>query len=73
MTVLQTRPDTAAVGLGDRPLRASEESYRAMFEAYRRIFARWHPPGNAGFITVVEDAARGVLVGGRRGARRCGR
>jgi pyruvate/2-oxoglutarate dehydrogenase complex dihydrolipoamide dehydrogenase (E3) component len=59
-----TDPEVGAVGLTETLARERYEQVRAGTAEVASSARGWiHGPGNAGFITVVEDAGRGVLVG----------
>jgi pyruvate/2-oxoglutarate dehydrogenase complex dihydrolipoamide dehydrogenase (E3) component len=59
-----TDPEIGAVGLTESAARERYDQVRVGTTQLSSTARGWiHGPGNAGFITVVEDAARGVLVG----------
>jgi pyruvate/2-oxoglutarate dehydrogenase complex dihydrolipoamide dehydrogenase (E3) component len=59
-----TDPEVGAVGLTERAARERFDAVRVGTVPLASTARGWiHGPGNAGFITVVEDAGRGVLVG----------
>jgi pyruvate/2-oxoglutarate dehydrogenase complex dihydrolipoamide dehydrogenase (E3) component len=59
-----TDPEVGAVGLTEALARERYEQVRVGTSTVASSARGWiHGPGNAGFITVVEDAGRGVLVG----------
>ena len=59
-----TDPEIGAVGLTESAARERYDQVRVGTTELSSTARGWiHGPGNAGFITVVEDAARGVLVG----------
>jgi pyruvate/2-oxoglutarate dehydrogenase complex dihydrolipoamide dehydrogenase (E3) component len=59
-----TDPEVGAVGLTEALARERYEQVRVGTAKVASSARGWiHGPGNAGFITVVEDAGRGVLVG----------
>jgi pyruvate/2-oxoglutarate dehydrogenase complex dihydrolipoamide dehydrogenase (E3) component len=59
-----TDPEIGAVGLTESAARERYGQVRVGTTELSSTARGWiHGPGNAGFITVVEDAARGVLVG----------
>jgi pyruvate/2-oxoglutarate dehydrogenase complex dihydrolipoamide dehydrogenase (E3) component len=59
-----TDPEIGAVGLTESAARERYETVRVGTAQVASSARGWiHGPGNAGFITVVEDAGRGVLVG----------
>ncbi|MFC5382059.1 dihydrolipoyl dehydrogenase family protein [Aquipuribacter nitratireducens] len=59
-----TDPEVASVGLSERAARASLTRVRVGTAQVPSTARGWiHKAGNEGFVTVVEDADRGVLVG----------
>lgn len=59
-----TDPEVGAVGLTEAQARERYDDVRVGTTQVSTTARGWiHGPGNAGFITVVEDAGRGVLVG----------
>jgi len=59
-----TDPEVASVGLSERAARESLPRVRVGTAQVPSTARGWiHKAGNEGFITVVEDAERGVLVG----------
>jgi pyruvate/2-oxoglutarate dehydrogenase complex dihydrolipoamide dehydrogenase (E3) component len=59
-----TDPEVGAVGLTEARAREQYADVRVGTTQVSTTARGWiHGPGNAGFITVVEDAGRGVLVG----------
>jgi pyruvate/2-oxoglutarate dehydrogenase complex dihydrolipoamide dehydrogenase (E3) component len=59
-----TDPEVGAVGLTESAARERYERVRVGTTQVSSSARGWiHGPGNAGFITVVEDVGRGVLVG----------
>lgn len=59
-----TDPEIGAVGLTESQARERFQDVRVGTTQVPSTARGWiHGPGNAGFITVVEDAGRGVLVG----------
>jgi pyruvate/2-oxoglutarate dehydrogenase complex dihydrolipoamide dehydrogenase (E3) component len=59
-----TDPEVGRVGLSEQQARDQGISVRTGAEAISASARGWiHGPGNEGFIKVVEDAERGVLVG----------
>jgi pyruvate/2-oxoglutarate dehydrogenase complex dihydrolipoamide dehydrogenase (E3) component len=59
-----TDPEVGAVGLTEAQARERYDDVRVGTTQVSSSARGWiHGPGNAGFITVVEDAGRGVLVG----------
>jgi pyruvate/2-oxoglutarate dehydrogenase complex dihydrolipoamide dehydrogenase (E3) component len=59
-----TDPEVGAVGLTEDLARERYEQVRVGTATVASSARGWiHGPGNAGFITVVEDAGRGILVG----------
>lgn len=59
-----TDPEVGAVGLTERAARERFGEVRVGTAQVSSSARGWiHGPGNAGFITVVEDVGRGVLVG----------
>jgi pyruvate/2-oxoglutarate dehydrogenase complex dihydrolipoamide dehydrogenase (E3) component len=59
-----TDPEVGAVGMTEHAARERVADVRVGTAQVSSSARGWiHGPGNAGFITVVEDAGRGVLVG----------
>jgi pyruvate/2-oxoglutarate dehydrogenase complex dihydrolipoamide dehydrogenase (E3) component len=59
-----TDPEVGSVGLTQRAAREQGLTVRTGTSQVSRSARGWiHGPGNAGFITLVEDADQGVLVG----------
>jgi len=59
-----TDPEVGSVGLGEAAARAAGVRVRVGFTALPSSARGWiHKAGNDGFVKVVEDAERGVLVG----------
>jgi pyruvate/2-oxoglutarate dehydrogenase complex dihydrolipoamide dehydrogenase (E3) component len=63
--VVFTDPELGAVGLTERQARAAGLNVRVGRAEIERSARGWlHGPGTTGIVKVVEDADRGVLVGG---------
>ncbi len=59
-----TDPEVGGVGMTEAQARAAGLRVRVASVELRKVSRGWiHGPGNAGFIKVIEDADRGVLVG----------
>lgn len=59
-----TDPEVGSVGLTEEAARSTYENVRVATVGLDGTTRGWlHGPGGQGFITVVEDAGRGVLVG----------
>lgn len=62
--VVFTDPEVGAVGLTEEEARKCDIRVRAGFARVASSARGWiHGPGNEGFIKLIEDADRGVLVG----------
>jgi pyruvate/2-oxoglutarate dehydrogenase complex dihydrolipoamide dehydrogenase (E3) component len=59
-----TDPEVGAVGMTEEQARQADVTVRSAVSPLPESTRGWiHGPGNAGFIKLVEDAERGVLVG----------